>query len=490
MFSLDEISESERLLKQSLSGPIPAELNELDWKSNLSSKSERLKEHLSALSNYPGGGYLVFGVADDGTIEGISEEDARKVCGKLANIGRDGLEPKIGVDFHSLSFRKKSLLVVRVRESVEKPVYKRGGSLDDSFIRSSGTTRKMSTQEIRVALIGSRSLRFEELPAAIDNSIVKDLVAYFDFDQIYRRCKRPDLVGSVDYDFLHANKLLSKSGDRYLPTNLCVLCAAKDLSRFPGYERYAVRVTRFVGTSRLGTKGDEFFYGGFALTLDDIVDHIIKQLPYSEIIKRATRIEVPLIPEAALREIIPNAVIHRDYARTSSYVSIDIFDDRIEVTNPGELLPNIGVDHLIDHPSVTRNEVLADLMRKMKFCEEEGTGIDKAVAAMEVYGLPPVKFQLSKDFFKVILFAPKEYANMEKEERIEAVYQHAVLNLVAGKKTTNATIRQRFHFDDRQSTKVTRLLAEAIEAERVRLANPGASPRDMHYLPYWATSQK
>ncbi len=125
-------------------------------------------------------------------------------------------------------------------------------------------------------------------------------------------------------------------------------------------------------------------------------------------------------------------------------------------------------------------------MRKLKFCEEEGTGIDKAVAAMELHGLPPLKFTPSSDFFRVSLFAPKEFNEMEKDERIEAVYQHASLNFVASRKTTNTSIRERFHFDERHSTKVTRLLTEAVEAQRIRLANPKASPRDMHYLPYWA----
>ena len=487
MFTEKEKAQLNRLLQQSLESPSPQEFNELDWKQNLSHKNERLKEHLSAFSNHPGGGYLIFGVDDSGLPIGLSSHDAKLVAQKLGNIAREGLEPPIGIKALDIKYRDKTLTAIRIPESLEKPVRKKGSPLEQSFIRAGGQTRRMSSQELRIALIGSRSLRFEELPAAITKEAIEDLNTGFDFSEILRRLNRPSgPKDPTDFEFLHANKLLTRTENDFFPTNLGVFCAAKDLNRFHGYERFAIRVTHYTGSSKISARSDRFFNAGYTHSLDSLIGHIMGLLPHTEILKRATRVEVPIIPEVAVREIVCNAVIHRDYSKTGSYITVDVFDDRIEVTNPGGLLPNLKVDRLIDHPSEARNEVLADLMRKLNFCEERGHGIDKAVSATEFHGLPPIRFFSMIDYFTVTLYAPRKFKEMQKEERIDAVYQHACLNFVAQKKTTNATVRQRFQFDDNQTTKITRLFTEAIEAGKIKLANPKASPRDMHYVPYWS----
>lgn len=75
---------------------------------------------------------------------------------------------------------------------------------------------------------------------------------------------------------------------------------------------------------------------------------------------------------------------------------------------------------------------------------------------------------------------------MSKDERITAVYQHACLNKLTNKKTTKSTLRERFKFTTEETTKVGRLITDALESGKIKLANPAASRRDYHYLPYWA----
>lgn len=200
---------------------------------------------------------------------------------------------------------------------------------------------------------------------------------------------------------------------------------------------------------------------------------------------QATLQVVSIIPQIAIREMVANAIIHRDFTRNDSFITIEIFNDRLEITNPGRLLPEITIDRLIDHPSRTRNEILAEFMRNLNFCEERGSGYDKTVSALEFYGSPPYLCKAIDDYFQVILFTPKDYADMDKDERIEAVYQHSVLNIVLNKKTNNESIRKRFKFKETEGTKVYRLINSAIKAGRIRLANPEASKRDAAYLPYW-----
>lgn len=143
------------------------ELNELDWKAALSSDKKRLAEHLSALSNYPGGGFLVYGVDNSGTPVGISDADVEKVANHLANLGRDAVEPPLALDHAIENFRDVRLLFIHVPESSVKPVHLRGKGLEHAFIRSNGTTRQASRQEIGTLMLHSRTPRWEELRASV-----------------------------------------------------------------------------------------------------------------------------------------------------------------------------------------------------------------------------------------------------------------------------------------------------------------------------------
>ena len=154
------------LLRASLEPP-KHELNELDWKAAPSPDKKRLTEHLSALSNLPGGGYLIFGVDNTGTPTGVDEKTVETTVNQLANLGRAGLEPPLALDHAVVDYESVRLLVVHVPESAVKPVHLRGKGLEDAFIRSGGTTRKASRQEIGTLMLNSRTPRWEELHASV-----------------------------------------------------------------------------------------------------------------------------------------------------------------------------------------------------------------------------------------------------------------------------------------------------------------------------------
>jgi predicted HTH transcriptional regulator len=146
----------------------------------------------------------------------------------------------------------------------------------------------------------------------------------------------------------------------------------------------------------------------------------------------------------------------------------------------------MAVDRLIDQQPRARNEILAAMMRELGFCEERGSGIDKAAFALEVYGLPAVHFINNPDSFRAILYSPRAYKAMENEERLRTAYQHTCLHYVMGQKVTNASLRVRLKLAEKQSQLVSALIRKAIEANLIKVANPGASPRYIHYVPYWA----
>lgn len=480
------VNRAKELLQQSL-GPVPHELNELDWKREMGANKERFTEHISAFANAIRGGFLVFGITRDGAKAGVDELEAKEIINKVGNIARDGAEPSCIIDHHleqSVS-AGKILLYIYIQEATQKPVHLRGKSLEFSFIRSAGQTRKMNENEIRAALLQSRAMRFEELTVSSEKS--DEILAEIDIVPICQRLKMP-FSGEPERraEILANLKFAAKTAAGLLPTYLGILIAGKDFKTISGCEHYGVRLTRYKGTARLESNHDKFYMSGYVHSFDQLIDDIVTLLPKSEVIELATRKQVPVYPEIALRELIANAVIHRDYARTDSYVQIELFDDRIEITNPGSLLPDMAVDRLIDQQPRARNEILADMMREIGFCEERGSGIDKAAFSLEVYGLPAVHFVNNPDSFRAILYSPKSYKMMENIERLRTAYQHTCLHYVMDQKVTNASLRARLKLSTKQSQLATALIRKAIERKIIKIANPGTSPRYIHYIPYWA----
>ncbi len=168
---------------------------------------------------------------------------------------------------------------------------------------------------------------------------------------------------------------------------------AKNLSRFDRLGRKALRVIKYKGTGRTETERewrDPPSQKGYALAFEPAVAFINSQLPQNEPIGQAFRKEVRMYPETAIRELVANALIHQDFSVTGAGPMVEIFADRMEITNPGE--PLVDTLRFIDTPPKSRNEALAAMMRRMKICEEGGTGIDKVVAAVEAFQLPAPDF--------------------------------------------------------------------------------------------------
>lgn len=210
-------------------------------------------------------------------------------------------------------------------------------------------------------------------------------------------------------------------------------------------------------------------------------------LPHSEIIQQALRTNVAIYPEIALRELIANTLVHQDFGVSGAGPTIDIFDDRIEFNNPGTLLPGKKLDRLIGTSPQSRNEMLASKFRQYRICEERGTGFQKVVAAVELFGLPPISFTPSENSFRVTLFAPQKFAEMASNERIEACYQHAVLQVLSSKVLTNTTLRERLQLNEKQRNQVTNLIGDAVKAGRIKRKDEGSGNKFAEYVPYWYT---
>jgi predicted HTH transcriptional regulator len=475
------------LLKASLEQP-KHELNELDWKAALSPDKKRLAEHLSALANYPGGGFLVYGVDTSGIPHAVTEEVVQTTINQLANIGRQGVEPSVSLDHAVENYESVPLLFVHVPEASVKPVHIRGKSLEAAFIRSGGTTRQASRQEIGTLMLHSRTPRWEELHASV---LLTDaeLNSKLNIEPILKMMERPiPTTHEERLNWMATEGFISRepAGGGYV-TNLGAIAAARRLADFPDLARKAVRIVVYDGLNKSKTKREQEGAFGYAIGFQGIIQFLASLLPQSEVIEKALRVKRTVYPEIALRELVANALIHQDFSVSGVSPLIEIFDDRIEISNPGGLLPSKQLDRLIGTQPESRNEKLASAFRRYKICEERGSGLIKAGEEVEIYGLPPIEFYNGSNYFKVTLYCPRTFTQMSARERLEACYQHAVLKYYSDSAMTNKSLRERLKMPEKQRSMVSNLIQEAISLKRIKPANPdNKSKKFTEYVPFWA----
>lgn len=472
-------------LNESLS-PAPHEVNELDWKARLSDDRERLAEHLMAFANMPNGGTLVFGVSNDGVPVGIDQHAMAQVANTLANLGRDAVEPALVIDHAAVDFGGVTILLVRIPEQPIKPVHRRGKSIEEAWVRSGGTTRKASRQEVGALMLNSATPRWEELRASplLD---LQDVHRLLDLETIAKLLQRPLPDGTENMaTWLTAEGITVPDGRGYYITNFGAIAAARKLEDFPSLDRKRIRVIRYRGTNKVEAVDELLGQRGYAIGFEGLIAYLKRVLPHSEVIQQALRTDVAVYPEIALRELIANALIHQDFSVTGAGPMVEIYDDRIVVTNPGTLLPGKKPDRLIGTTPESRNEKLASSFRRFRICEERGTGFQKIVGAIELFGLPPLDLAPQENAFRVTICAPRKFSEMSAAERVEACYQHAVLQYVSSKTLTNTTLRERFKLHDKQRNQITNLISDAVEATRIKRKDAGSGKKFAEYVPYWA----
>lgn len=467
--------------------PIIQELNELDWKASLSPHNEKLSRHLSAFANLPGGGFMVFGIEDkSGAVIGVSPQASKSILEKLSNLGRDAIDPVIRIDHSTELYQGKPLLFVQIEESSEKPVHLRSGGLEDSYIRSGGSTRKASRQEIGGLMLNSKTPQFENLHCSSLKS-GDEILTTLDFRGIYELLDKPIPQDRTEIlRFLVSEKLVDKHDTGYYITNLGALSAAHSLHEFEGLSRKAVRLIRYDGLNKEKTKKEFPGSKGYAISFQALIDFINALLPGSEIIKDALRGDTMIYPELALRELIANALIHQDFSVRGSGPMIEIFDDRMEISNPGKLLPSKKIDRLIGATPESRNELLASVFRRFNICEERGSGFQKAVSEIELFGLPPLKFIEEENSFRVVIYSPRKFANMSLDERVEATYQHSIIRYYSSSGLTNASLRERFKMNESQRPQISLVIKEALVRNRIKAKDPNnSSTKFAEYVPFW-----
>jgi predicted HTH transcriptional regulator len=248
-----------------------------------------------------------------------------------------------------------------------------------------------------------------------------------------------------------------------------------------------MRVIQYRGVGRTEAVKEHEGSKGYASGFAGLIGYINDLLPSNEVIGQALRETVPMFPELAVRELVANALIHQDFFVGGAGPMVEIFADRIEITNPGE--PLVSTERFVDTPPKSRNDALASLMRRLRICEERGSGIDKVVFQVELCQLPAPIFEAPEGFTRAVLFAHKPLSAMDKDDRVRACYLHACLKYVMRDFLTNSSLRERFGIEEHNRSTVSRLIREAVDARAIAPYDATAAPKLMKYVPWWAGPQ-
>lgn len=478
----------ERLLNEG------SEKSWIEFKEN-NDNPEKIGEYISSLSNSAAlegqeAGYLVFGV-HDGTLEPVGTVvnlDNKKVGNQDLRIWlTQRISPSVFIERGPGTLHGFSLFAVRIDAARQAPTNFRG----KEYIRVGPHTKPLGKHpEIEQRLWRSLEYTAFEVRTAKSNLNFSTAMSLIDLDAYYEleRVSRPQNHEAVRDGLVSAGVVKSSMDDQWQITNFGSLLYAKRLSDFGRLERKSIRVIQYEGTSRVRARQEKEFRGGYAVSFLEVLEYISALLPASEVIeKNGLRMDGHLFPMLAIRELVANAVIHQDLSAVGQGPMVEIFDDRIEISNPG--IPLLDPMRFIDGAPRSRNERLARAMRLHGFCEERGSGWDKVAFEVEFHQLPSPEVSVDNKTTKVVLFAPKPLRDMDKMEKIRATYQHACLNYVSNNPTNNESVRQRFGMNKNQSPQASKIIRDSLDEGAIVAYDPTVGVKSLRYVPFWAGAQ-
>jgi predicted HTH transcriptional regulator len=438
--------------------------------------NEKLFEYCVAIAN-EGGGQLLLGV---------SNTPPRSVVGTHAFRDPQKMEEKV---FSNVGFRVNMeevthpdgrILVCHIPSRPRGTAYHRNGAY---LMRCGECLMPMSEDQLRQIFSEGMPSWLEEHTAKEFSS--EETVSSLDLDSYFSLAGIPSPSGpSLTLERFVMEGLLTESAGKYAVPRMTALLFAKNLEDYPELARKAVRVIVYNGTDKLNTKLERTGTRGYAVGFRGMVRFVGEQLPQNQVIEDAIRREMKLVPDDVIRELVANALIHQDFNVHGTSIMIEVYNDRLEITNPGS--PQIPTNRFIDGCQ-SRNERLAMVMRKLRICEEKGSGIDRVIKLAEVLQLNAPDFRAGHQSTTVVLSGPKGFEDMSRDDRIRACYQHCVLRYIRSEQMTNQSLRERFKLPESKSTIVSQTIAAAVDDGLVKQdVKAGGSRKFARYIPQWA----
>ncbi len=384
----------------------------VEFKDSRGGFPDDLSKTISSFSNKSsGGGIIVMGVEEDKkkrTFNLVGLTNSHELVERSTTYFSDRIVNADRPQYRHLSIEDKDILVIIINATQEekKPCFDSKKGMDrGSYIRDGNTDRPITDDELRHFIRNSSAFKHD---LEIASNITLDELDATKIEKVLtemgQRTGRESIGNAFDETTLQNIKIASIKDGLISPTLAGSLVFARQecFVRSP-FSRFAIRCVHYAGPTPTSPIIDKLDIAGpLDYQIDTMRSFVLRNIPIRAKIEGSLRVESPVYPEEALREILANAVIHRDYTITETYTQIRIFSDRIEVINPGNLAPGVTVDNIKDM-QFSRNSVIASLMRDLNYLEEYGRGIDLAFGSMQKAGLPRPIFRNTANIFSVTL---------------------------------------------------------------------------------------
>lgn len=455
----------------------PSETQILEFKeAKTTFDREKLNEYCVAIAN-EGGGHLVLGVADAMPRAVVGSQAFPNLIDAVNEVFQ-----RVGfrVDAEAVQHQGGRVVVFSIPSRPKGTAYHLTGRY---LMRSGSSLTSMSEDRLR-AIFAEGAPDWLEEPSLLelDGQGVIDKLDTQAFFELMKQPYPTDRGGVLAR--LVEQRLIDQLDGQYSIRRIGGLLLAKRLDEFPDIARKAPRVVVYTSNSKMETRIDQIGQRGYATGFQGLVTFVMQQMPQNEIIENALRKKVKLLPENSIRELIANSLIHQDPKIGGAGPMIEVYPNRIVISNPGS--PIVELDRFIDGYQ-SRNERLADFMRRMNICEERGSGIDRVIHEAEVYQLPPPRFQSDPQRTTVTVYGPQPFDVMDREDRIRACYQHCSLKWVLNERMTNHTLRERFGLAEGRAAIASQVISATIDAGMIKPDDSvGASRKYARYLPFWA----
>ena len=392
----------------------------LEFKRDLSSPKPLLKT-LVAFAN-TAGGRLVVGVDDQRQVVGVAQplDDEERLCNLIA----DSIAPRLVTQVELVTVQGQTLLLVDVFVSGSRPHWlKAEGSAHGVYVRLGSSNRQADAALVNELRRTAEGVSFDELPMPELSVDDLDLNAA---RQLFQG------ITPLDDQALRTLKLLTQTQGRWVPTHGAVLLFGKD--RRMHFSDAWVQCGRFVGTDKAEIFDHIDIHDPLPQAVDSIMlflkKHAMRGADFSEVRRK----DVWSIPLTLLREAVINALVHTDYSQRGAPIRIAFFDDRIEIENPGTLVPGLTVEDMRQGVSKIRNHVLARVFRELNLIEQWGSGVRRIFREALELGLPePQIIELGLRVRVVVRLAqalPLTTANTSSTEQVTEQVSAQVMKLL------------------------------------------------------------
>ena len=327
--------------------------------------SERLAKSIIAFAN-TGGGKILIGVKDDGTVMGIENSEVPDYMDRIANMAHDLIHPLIVPEIYGYSLQELTIIVVEVYPSPVKPHFlKNLGKAAGVYIRVGATNKQADPEYVQ-------ELERQKLNISFDEDCCSDCPDQAEVIEALRKLLAIQLRKEITEETLVNLKFLKVQQGKLQLTNAGPILMG-------AWEHVHIKCARFKGDDsdvfidRKELTGDLFFQ------LENAMKFLLANINLSGEVgaDHLRRIDKYEIPPEALREALVNAIVHRDYVMSGSDIKVAVYDSRIEITSPGAFPRGITLEEVLDGRSEVRNKVIARVFKEAELIEQWGRGIRK-----------------------------------------------------------------------------------------------------------------